>query len=381
MTTSPRVLFYVQHLLGIGHIARASLVASALAEDGFDVTMVTGGLPVPGFPAPGIRHVRLTPEVTSREGFSGLQDADGRTLDAEGEALRLGQLLSVLEETRPDIVITEAFPFGRRQMRFELLPFLDAIKAMQPKPLLFASIRDILQVNRKPGRDAETVALVAEHFDGVLVHGDPSLTRIEDTFPLAGEIAGKVFYTGLVAPPAPVASQERYRVIVSAGGGAVGQTLLNAAVAARGLMASPGRWCVITGPNMDAASFDALAAQGGEEMDVFRFRKDFRQLLAGAELSISQAGYNTVCDVLRAGCGSLLVPFAAAGETEQTARAVKLQALGLARMIEEASITPEAVAAGMEAALALRGSTLPDMRMDGAAESARLLRQALATVR
>ena len=375
--TSPRVLFYVQHLLGIGHIARASLVASALAEDGFDVTMVTGGLPVPGFPGAGIRHVRLMPEVTSREGFSGLQDINGTVLDEDGERQRMEQLLAVLGETRPDIVITEAFPFGRRQMRFELLPFLDAIRAMRPKPLLFASIRDILQVNKKPGRDEETVALVREHFHRVLVHGDRNLTRIEDTFPLASEIADKILYTGLVAPAAPVPSPEKYRVVVSAGGGAVGQKLLNAAVAARSLMASPGRWCVITGPNLDTASFDALASQSDGDMDVFRFRSDFRQLLGSADLSISQAGYNTVCDVLRAGCGSLLVPFAAGGETEQTARAVKLQELGLAQYIEEAAITPEAVAIGIEKAFAQRGKALPDLNMDGARETARLLRQQL----
>ena len=38
--TGPRVFFYVQHLLGIGHLARASRIAAALAEDGFDVTVV-----------------------------------------------------------------------------------------------------------------------------------------------------------------------------------------------------------------------------------------------------------------------------------------------------------------------------------------------------
>jgi len=298
-------------------------------------------------------------------------------LTEEGERSRVDQLLALLTETRPDIVITEAFPFGRRQMRFELLPFLDAIKAMRPKPLLFASIRDILQVNKKPGRDEETVALLKEHFHRVLVHGDKNLTRIEDTFPLAGEIADQILYTGLVAPPTPIPSPERYQVIVSAGGGAVGHKLLNAAVAARGLMPSPGRWCVITGPNLDQASFDDLSAKADTGMDVFRFRSDFRQLLGSAEVSISQAGYNTVCDVLRAGCGALLIPFATGGETEQTARAEKLTALGLAETIEETAITAEAVAAGVEAILARPRSGALDLQMDGAAETARLLRAAL----
>jgi predicted glycosyltransferase len=155
----------------------------------------------------------------------------------------------------------------------------------------------------------------------------------------------------------------------------VGQKLLSAAVAARDLISAPGRWCVITGPNLDAASFDSLASKGSGEIDVFRFRSDFRQLLGSAELSISQAGYNTVCDVLRAGCGSLLVPFAAGGETEQTARAVKLRELGLAEFIEEAAITPDLVASGIGKALAQRGKARLDLNMDGARETARLLRR------
>ncbi len=378
--TSPRVFFYVQHLLGIGHIARASLVASALAADGFEVTMVTGGLPVHGFPGPDVRHVQLLPGVTSKEGFSGLQDADSVQLGRDGELSRVRQLLSALHETKPHIVITEAFPFGRRQMRFELMPFLDALRDMRPKPLLFASIRDILQTSKKPGRDEETVALVRDHFDGVLVHGDRTLTGIEDTFPLADRIADKILYTGLVAPDAPVPSSDRYRVIVSAGGGAVGHKLLNAAISARDLMASPGRWCAITGPNLDQQSFDALSRRGSGGLDVFRFRSDFRQLLAGADLSISQAGYNTVCDILRAGCGALLVPFAAGGETEQTARAEKLEAMGLAKMIREADVTPEAITASIEAMAAepRRGSF--NLNLDGARETARLLRRQLVGV-
>jgi predicted glycosyltransferase len=376
--TSPRVLFYVQHLLGIGHIARASLVASALADQGFAVTMVTGGLPVPGFPGPGIRHVRLMPEVTSREGFSGLQDAQGVPLDPAGEQHRVGQLLSLLSDLQPDIVITEAFPFGRRQMRFELMPLLQAIGDMQPRPLLFASIRDILQTNKKPGRDEETVTLVREHFHRVLVHGDESLTRIEDTFPLAGQIAEKVVYTGLVAPPAPAPSSDRYQVVVSAGGGAVGHRLLNASIAAHGLLPSPGRWCIITGPNLDEASFQTLARQSSSQIDVFRFRSDFRQLLAGADISISQAGYNTVCDILRAGCGALLVPFAAGGETEQTARAEKLQAMGLAEVIAEIAVSPEAVAAGIQAVIDRPRPEQLDLHLDGAEKTAALLRGFLA---
>ncbi len=38
-----RVLFYVQSLLGIGHLKRASLIARALAAAGLDVTLYQAG--------------------------------------------------------------------------------------------------------------------------------------------------------------------------------------------------------------------------------------------------------------------------------------------------------------------------------------------------
>ena len=77
----PAVLFYVQHLLGIGHLARASRVAAALAEDGFAVTVVSGGTPVPGFPGPGVATLELPPILAADEGFSALTDAPATPID------------------------------------------------------------------------------------------------------------------------------------------------------------------------------------------------------------------------------------------------------------------------------------------------------------
>ena len=43
-----RVFFYVQHLLGIGHLKRAATLAQALRAAGFEVTLASGGAPVKG---------------------------------------------------------------------------------------------------------------------------------------------------------------------------------------------------------------------------------------------------------------------------------------------------------------------------------------------
>lgn len=371
-----RVMFYVQHLLGIGHLARASRIAGAMVEAGFAVTLVTGGAPVKGFPGEGIAHVQL-PAVLSATGFSGLVDGDGAAVDAAFEQNRTALLLETFERMKPDVVIVEAFPFGRRQVRFELLPLLAAIKAAEHKPLLFSSVRDILQENRKPGRDRETVDLVLEHFDGVLVHGDPHFVRLEETFPLAETIADKIYYTGLVAAPEPAPAQDPFDIVVSAGGGAVGAALIEAAMSAQQILGGDDRWCLITGPNLPQPDYDRFADVAPQNVTLYRFRPDFPALLPRAKLSISQAGYNTVCDLLRARCPALLVPFAAGGETEQTVRAQKLEALGLAHVILEEGLNGAAMAEAVRAAKALHFPEDLTVSLNGAAETARLVAEKL----
>ena len=371
-----RVFFYVQHLLGIGHIARASRIAAALVEGDFDVTMVTGGLPVPGFPGEGVKNVILPPVTAGDKGFSGLVDGEGNPVTTAFQEHRRDLLVEAFHRTEPDVVIIEAFPFGRRQMRFELIPLLGEIAAMERRPLVATSLRDILQERTKPGRAEETVDLVRNHFDLVLVHGDPTFARLEETFPHAGEVEGKVVYTGLVAPP-PSPPTETFDIVVSAGGGAVGKELVDAALKAADLLPSAFRWCLVTGPNLPQADFDAFATAAPEGVSLFRFRRDFAGLLAGARLSVSQAGYNTVCDILRAGCASLLIPFTAGGETEQSTRATRLEQLGLAGVLPEEGITPELLAEKIEAMLARPKPDIPPLDLDGAAGTARALAQRL----
>jgi predicted glycosyltransferase len=371
---APRIFFYVQHLLGIGHIARASRIANTLVKDGFEVTVVTGGLPVPGFPGEGVKTIELPPVVASNIGFSGLADVDGQAAGEEFLSRRRDLLLKAFEEARPDVVIIEAFPFGRRQMRFELLPLLDAIETVEPRPKLLSSVRDILQENRKPGRDEETVKLIKDHFDAVLVHGDPEFVRLEDTFPFAVEIADRLRYTGLVAPPPAPEPSETFDIIASAGGGAVGLELMRAARGAAALLPADISWLLITGPNLPAADFSALSEDAPANVTLVRFRKDFPSLLRGAKVSISQAGYNTVGDLLRTRCHSILIPFMAAGETEQTVRAERLRALGLAEILPEDGLTVDDVKAAVERALAAPLRPAISLNLDGAAKSAAIIR-------
>ena len=370
------VLFYVQHLLGIGHLMRARRIAIALRDNNVSVTLVTGGMPLPQFEVPGIQHIALPAMAVSGADFSELVDAAGKPIDDTFRQQRRDMLLNCFYSAKPDIVLTEAFPFGRRQVRFELLPLIAAIEDTLPKPMLLASIRDILQVRNKPGRDEETVALVQKHYDKVLVHGDPAFAPLASSFALAEEIADQIIYTGLISGPAPAAAQDQFTIIVSAGGGAVGKKLLNAVIEASTHLPEIYTWCVITGPNLPERDFAAIVNSAPSNVTVEKFRSDFTSLLMNARLSISQAGYNTVSDVLQANCRALLVPFSSGGETEQLARASRLQEMGLATVVLDNELSGQPLATAIKATLS---QSLPanqlSINVDGALQTGRILRE------
>ena len=121
-----RAFFYVQHLLGIGHLKRAVTLARAMAGAGLEVTLASGGLPVPALARDGnlqgVRFVQLPPASAADLTFKSLVDDAGKPVDAEWKRMRGKALLAAWREADPHVLVLELFPFGRRQMRFELLP-------------------------------------------------------------------------------------------------------------------------------------------------------------------------------------------------------------------------------------------------------------------
>lgn len=353
--TAPRVFFYVQHLLGIGHLRRAAAIARGLIEAGAAVDFVLGGAPVEGIAPQSARVVQLPPAVASDSQFTHLLDAEGNKVDERWKATRKQALFDAYAAAKPDIVLLEMYPFGRRQFRFELLPLLDLAAA--EKPLVAVSVRDILVDKGRMDRAREAVDIVKRHVDMVLVHGDPRLARFDLTFPLAAEIADRLDYTGFVVErmaPAPAAiDRGKGEVLVSAGGGAVGFPLLSAAIRARKMTRHRHRpWRIITGTNLPEAQRRELDKLAGGDTDIVieSFRPDFAALLAACHLSVSQAGYNTVMELIALKCPAVVVPFAEGGESEQTLRARMLTERKVLSMVDPEFLTPGTLAAAIDAA-------------------------------
>lgn len=374
------VLFYVQHLLGVGHLKRASILAKAMVWRGLSVTVVLGGPPVDGVDFDGCARITLPAIRSADETFSTLVDANGEQVSNALKDARSRRLLTEYEALDPDLVLIELFPFGRRQFRFELLPLLEAIHLRPNRPVVACSVRDILVNKANPDRNQEMIALATAWFDAVLVHGDPRLIAFEASFPDATLIENKIQYTGYVADPKSAPEkiaghclEGQDEVIVTAGGGAVGEPLLRAALACRPVSALADlTWRVITGPNLDAEVYNELRGHAGGGVIFERWRSDLPVLLRNCRLSISQAGYNTVMDILQSRARSIVVPFSAGNETEQTIRAEKLAKRRRLISIQAETLSPKILARAIDDALALSPCSVA-INTQGAETTARLI--------
>jgi predicted glycosyltransferase len=379
-----KIMHYCQHVLGIGHFFRSLEIARALSRH--DVLLVEGGEPLPGLLLPPHLQRVFLPPLRMDSEFSRLETREG-SLDAV-QTSRRRLLQELFHDFRPDVLLIELFPFGRRGFRFELLPLLEAVKAGGRDTRVVCSLRDILVEKADQAKyEQRVLGLLHAHFHLLLIHSDPRIISLQETFSRVKDIAIPVAYTGFVvktavpagrsgpagsaspssvpnghqrgkrSPPAmkipPNSPLEKggggdfhgktrescvaggKRIIASSGGGEVGADLLAATILAVGQLADPDiRLRVFMGPFLqetDRLRLAEIAATDGR-ISLQPFSLNFLEELGEARLSISMAGYNTCMDILATRVPALVYPFRR--NREQAMRARRLEALGFLEVIE-----------------------------------------------
>ncbi len=380
-----KLLIAVTHLLGTGHLSRALALAEAFATRGWSVDVVSGGRPAPHLaPNPtgaGATLHQLPPLASDGADFATLLAADGRPADTALFAARQAMLTGLLDSLRPDVLITELFPFGRRALAAEFDALLERARALPRPPLTLASIRDILAPPSKPKRVAETENRLLRFYDGVLVHSDPALIPLEDSWPLTPAMRPLLRYTGFVVPPPPVpddGTDGNAEILVTAGGGPVGRPVFEAAAQCAAAGTLPQRWRLLVAKG-DAALADRLRAMApADRLLVEPVRPDFRALLGRASAAVGRCGYNTALDCLTAGVPSVFCPFEDGKEVEQTIRAAILARQPGIATLREADLTPDSLAQALTSVLGARIPPLSPSSLAGAARSVEIVETMLA---
>lgn len=394
-----RVMLYCQHLAGIGHLIRSTELARALAAERWEVLLVCGG-EVPeaySFPA-GVRVERLE-AIESDPEYKALAACDaGQDLDAL-KVRRTVRLLGHFDAFAPDVLVTEMYPFGRKKFGFELEPLLERARNAERRPVVVASVRDILV--RREQQDAfeeRAVRILNRSYDAVLVHSDELVQPLSATFHATSRIRAAVVHTGYIVAEMNGAGADAMHaaarkfvaeelngeefVLVSCGSGRLqaGRQLtfaaLEAAEALRGRF--PHKLVVCAGPLAameDYEQYQSMAAQHSNVVLVHDLPY-LRSLMEHAALSVSLGGYNTVMELMAARAQALVHAAEPNGDSEQRMRVDALAEAGQLRRLEARDLINGRLAGRIEEALC-EPLPMEPKQMDGARRSAQLLKMFL----
>jgi predicted glycosyltransferase len=315
------------------------------------------------------------------EGFRSIFSTESeKSIDAVKKE-RQKSLYDLFKKEAPDLFIIELYPFGRKAFRFELDPVLEGIRnGILPPCRVVYSLRDVLVEKRDAASyENRVLGLLNRYFDALMIHSDPKLLTLDDTFSRIKDISVPIVYTGFVTPrPGPGAgkalreklhiSEDDRLIVASAGGGKVGGHVLKAVVAAYPYLTETCHMQIFTGPFMTDADYTRLKAAENRQIRVGRFAPDFLSFLAAADLSVSMAGYNTSMNIMAAKVPALLCPFAQ--NREQRLRAERLARFGGMHILKDADLAPKSLAALMERMIAKQERPAPDIDLNGATNTA-----------
>jgi predicted glycosyltransferase len=340
-----KVMFYCQHILGMGHLIRSVEIVRGLIPD-FKICFINGGQVIPEFEfPPEIEVVNILAIKTDSE-FTELTPVDDSLTMTELETIRTNMLLSVCDRFQPDILIIELFPFGRRRFSFELIPLMEKAKAMGTK--IVSSVRDIVVTKQDQQRHEEKVCrLINKYFDLLLIHGDPNFIKLNLSFSRIDDLNCPVHYTGYVVQPVPKLQtiDKKPLILVSVGGGRFGHDLLECVANTAPILQAkiPHHIQVFTGafsPDEVLAKLQQIT-KNLDNITCDRYTSNLLNYMQQADLSIGMGGYNTTMNILSTGTKAMMMAFQGNDDKEQETRLKKLDSLGRVKMIYSQDLQPE----------------------------------------
>ena len=323
--TKPVLLYYCRHTDGMGGLARTLTIAKQLT-DRFRVVILNGGLCPAGANVPvDIGFIQLPPLTASAD--SGAARA---ALQNELQSRR-DMILEHYEQLRPHVLLFETFPFGQKKIADELMPLLEKARHVtSTRPLIICSVKDILPGNGfdKQERADRITALLEEYFDAIIVHSDPLFARLEEYYQPRKPLATPVYHSGFVVrdrdPLQRIAGREK-RILVAAGGGIDGGTLIRAAAEAHRLLWGVAQlpMTIVASPDFPKQEWESLerTARDLPGLELKRSVPDLGAEFAKVCWVVSHCGYDAAVDVLATGVSALLLP----GGNDESGQADRLQ--------------------------------------------------------
>ena len=313
MSATPwRITVWVESLLGYGHVLRALKLLAYF--DGCERQLITGSALKQAFvpqSCSGMQVVEL-PGLHLDDPQGDLASDDGNVEEVLTERAELAW--AAMRTFRPNVFITEHFPFGRWGFRRELIELLVRTREELQNCLIMASVRDIPQGDDRPPGYGTTVAGILEcAFDGVIIHGEPGVIDARNIVPeLRGLDVPVVFGGYLMHEAAPGFSKDG-PVVLDLGGGWAAAPVCTALMR---LLNETTELVVVGG------SKGVGAITGRPKTRVVQDALKLGSAAAKARIYIGRGGYNTCAGVLGSNVPAIIVPHEFSREQQERATAL-----------------------------------------------------------
>jgi len=341
-TRLSRVLLYSHDTYGLGHLRRNLVIATELLNGPRppQVVLASGSPVIDQVPRPpGLICVQLPPVVkTGDDEYRAIDPTMSLSLVRRA---RTAVLLDVVRRWTPDVLLVDHAPQG---MKGEMLPVFDELPRVSPGTKVVLGMRDILDEParvQQAWRDAGVYETLTSAYDRILVYGDRTVFDLVREYRIPPVVADRVEYCGYVtgdrtqlSVPPPGLPQGTDYVLGTIGGGGDGSELLVAA--ARAAVRSGMAAVLCTGPLMAPSdrAWVVAATRDLPSVVVVDHLREPVAVAAGARCVVTRGGYNSLCELVRGGVPTIVVP-RTWPRREQQLRAEAFESRGLVCRVDE----------------------------------------------
>lgn len=310
---------------------------------------------------------------------------------------RIEFMLKRVKEIKPDIFITEFFPFGRTDCQYELLPILKLLREKGVK--IYSSIPMPYFVHNK--EMIRQLLSFCALYDKILIHTPRNLDLqyMADSIHFEKRISRKAFlsvfsylhykieFTGYVMPfgdRKKSIAKDRDYILVQRGGGTVLPKLINCSILAAKFLDTKCKMQVIAGPattKNEASNFrHSLRNTETRNIKLKKYVPDLFNYIQNCNLCITTAG-GTIYELLYLRKKAIVVPFMGypgKERADQFSRAQILKDYLGATVLDYKRISPQMIAKEINKKLSLPDNT-PELKkidsdwFDGAKVTASLI--------
>lgn len=316
------VMTYSHDGYGLGHLRRNSIIAASLVRQmPHSSVLMLVGCPVGVFfdLPPGVDFIKV-PSIIKVA--AGLYEPLGIRVGVQKtKMLRASVMATAVEVLQPAILLVDHVPTG---VWGELLPTLHMLKSGENRPLIVLGIRDIIDSSdyvRELWHREGTFKAINTYYDEVLIYGCEDVFDAASEYGLRDQVQKKITYCGYVCSQRAHQNKSDIRqalgvtkdklVLVTAGGGHDGYPMMQACMDAFRLLGKelPFDVIFVAGPLMEHGLKKSLRRQGAElNIRVLSYVHESLGYLEAADLVITMAGYNSICEILNFKKRALVIP-------------------------------------------------------------------------